>query len=135
MPATEPEPEPSRTSPTQQLNIRIDHDLRDRLGALAKARYTSVSALVREGILLLLETDPKGVLPNNLAGPVLTKAIELGELLVTRTPEQGHEPLDYPPRPPEPVTAPPRPAPAPAPEAVTTSSSDSTSTSSVSWSG
>ena len=121
-----PTPTNPPSSPTQQLNIRIDHDLRDRLSALAKARYTSVSALVREGILLLLETDPKGVLPNNLAGPVLTKAIELGELLVTRTPEQGHEPLDYPS-----TETPPNNADA----SLTSSSSDSTSTSSVSWSG
>lgn len=133
-----PTPTNPPSSPTQQLNIRIDHDLRDRLSALAKARYTSVSALVREGILLLLETDPKGVLPNNLAGPVLTKAIELGELLVTRTPEQGHEPLDYPPA--ADNQGSPEVAVTPnnnnnAGSSLTSSSSDSTSTSSVSWSG
>ena len=87
--------EPNHTEQsTKQLNIRIENGLRERLVALSKARYTSVSALVREGILLLLETDPKGVLPNNLAGPVLTKAIELGELLVTRTPEQANQPAE-----------------------------------------
>lgn len=47
-----------------QLNIRIDKYLRESLSALAKARYTSLSALVREAILLLLETDPKGAPPD-----------------------------------------------------------------------
>jgi predicted DNA-binding protein len=54
---------PKKDVPQTQLNIRIDPALRDRLTALSKARYTSNSALVREGILLLLETDPKGIPP------------------------------------------------------------------------
>lgn len=40
--------------PAIQMNVRVDQNLRQKIVELARSRHTSVSSLVREGLLLLL---------------------------------------------------------------------------------